>query len=214
MKKTISIILLLIPFILIVIYWDSLPDKIPMHWNTAGEVDNYSDSKWGIIVLPVINLITFLFLFIVPKIDPKGNFSQFLKTYWTIINILMLFFLLIFMLVLYLSLGYEFNQALAIHSALYALFMLLGNFFGKLRPNYFIGIRTPWTLENEGVWKKTHKMAGVLWVTASLSMLTFNFIFPEIGKALFIPYIITIVAIPVLYSFIAFKQSSIQEPQN
>ncbi|MEL6556766.1 MAG: SdpI family protein [Bacteroidota bacterium] len=214
MKKILSIVFLIVPFILIAWYWNELPDSIPMHWNAAGEIDRYSDSKWGIVVLPVINLFTFLLLFIVPKIDPKGNFSQFLKTYWTIINILMLFFMLLFMFMLYASLGHEFNQSMVIHSALYILFLLLGNFFGKLRPNYFIGIRTPWTLESEEVWKKTHRMGGVLWVTSSVFMLIFNFIFPDIGQQLFIAYVIVISIIPVAYSFIAFRQLSAKETQN
>lgn len=211
MKKIISILLLIIPFILIAVYWQDLPDKIPLHWNAAGEVDKYSESRWGIFVLPGLSLLIFLFLFIVPKIDPKGNFGQFLKTYWTILNILMFFFLIIFMLVLYVSLGYEFDQAFFIHSALYVLFMLLGNFFGKIRPNYFIGIRTPWTLENEEVWRKTHKMAGVLWVVFSLLMLLLNFIWPEIGEKLFIPYVLVITLVPAVYSFFVFKNLSVNK---
>lgn len=211
MKKIISIVLLVIPFILTVIYWNDLPDQIPLHWNASGEIDKYSDSKWGILVMPGLSLLIFLFLFVVPKIDPKGNFGQFLQTYWTIMNILMLFFLLIFMLVLYVSLGYEFDQSLVIYSAICVLFLLLGNFFGKIRPNYFIGIRTPWTLENEQVWKKTHKFGGVLWVVTSLLMLLIIFILPEVGRSIFVPYVLLIALIPAVYSYIVFKNLSVKE---
>jgi len=214
MKKLISFALLIIPFILIVIYWSELPDNIPMHWNVDGEIDRYSDSKWGIIVLPVVSLVTFLMFFLVPKIDPKGNFSQFINTYWMIINILMLFFLLLFMLILYVSLGYQFNQSMFIHNALYVLFMLLGNYFGKIRANYFIGIRTPWTLENEEVWRKTHRMAGVLWVVSSLLMLTINFVYPDYSFRLLIPYLLLIVLIPTIYSYMVFRKLKLNETQN
>ena len=206
MKKIFSMVLVAIPFILLLIYWGDLPEQIPMHWNAAGEIDRYSESKNGILVLPCVGLGVFLLMLVLPKIDPKGNFAQFINTYWTLINILLTFFLVLFVLVLVISLGIEIDQRMILHGSITILFLLLGNYFGKLRANYFVGIRTPWTLESEEVWKKTHRMAGVLWVVLSLAMLPVAVLLPELSSQLFLPYVLTLVLVPTGYSFLVHKK--------
>ena len=213
MKKIVSFVLVAIPFLLLLIYWADVPDQVPMHWTAQGEIDRYSESKNGILVLPCVGLGLFLLMFVFPRIDPKGNFAQFINTYWTIMNILLTFFLILFILTLMISLGSKIDQRMILHTSITVLFLLLGNYFGKIRANYFVGIRTPWTLESEEVWKKTHRMAGVLWVTVSVVMLPICMLFPAVSSKLFLPYVLTLAFVPTVYSFIIHKKLAKETPQ-
>ena len=197
-------LLLILPFILIAIYWDQLPDKIPIHIDINGEIDRYSESKAGIFLLPVINVLTFLLLIAVPFIDPKKKIAQFAKTYDKLKLILIAFLTVLFLAFFSMALGYK-----TVHLAEYIIlffFMILGNYMSKMRPNYFIGVRTPWTLESEEVWIKTHRLTAYLWTLASLIMLVLRFLIP--GKSfgpLLIVYIIVIALVPIIYSYVLYK---------
>ena len=93
-------------------------------------------------------------------------------------------------------------------SGVLILFMVLGNYFGKLRPNYFVGIRTPWTLENETVWLKTHRLGGKVWVYGSLIMLIAKFLLPmePFFIFIFIGFTLIIALIPIVYSYLLYKK--------
>jgi immunity protein, SdpI family len=204
----ISVIILLIPFILIFLFWNDLPDQIPMHWNIQGEVDSYGSKLFGIMALPIFNIILFIGLLFVPKIDPrKENFEFFTSTFRIIVlgvNVLML---ILFLLILATSLGYELNIGMIVIYITLLLFLILGNLMSKLRSNYFLGIRTPWTLDNEEVWRRTHRLAGHIWVWATIPMFLIAAVTPlNILVFIYGAYIALIALVPIIYSFIIHKQ--------
>jgi len=204
---------ILAPLVLIAARWNDYPDKIPTHWNAKGEVDDYG-GKWAVFLSPMINAGTYLLLLLLPKIDPrKKNYALFSGTYRIFrLSLAFLFSLLGFVTCLF-SLGYHINVGLIIQLAVVGLFFILGNQFGRIRPNYFIGIRTPWTLNNEDVWMRTHRFAGKIWVISSLVMAVLILVIP--GKwsgAAFILYVIVIAFIPVFYSWKIHQQLAKENP--
>lgn len=200
-------IVILVPLVLVLVKWSAFPDKIPMHWNLEGEVDRYG-GKWGLFLSPMINFGVYLLMIFIPRFDPRRrNYDLFGGAYW-IMRILIATMLSVFGVVTALaSLGVSLNVGLIVESSCIGLFLLLGNLFGKIRPNFFVGLRTPWTISSEEVWMKTHRLAGKLWVIGSVIMLPLLFLLPaKISFIAFIVYISVLVIVPVVYSWKIFRE--------
>ncbi|MEO5776418.1 MAG: SdpI family protein [Flavobacterium sp.] len=212
-KKEIPFIsIALLPFIYLAYIWNRLPEKVPMHWNASGEIDDYGNKKELFFMLLLVVGLPYLILLVIPNIDPK----QKLKTMGNKLNNLR-FILSLFMSALAIFILYSAQQQTSNPGLILAivglLFAFLGNYFKTIKPNYFIGIRTPWTLENEEVWKKTHLLAGKMWFVGGLLM-AMTFVLPEplnIYTFLGITGIISV--IPIIYSYLEFKKLKNQQQQ-
>ncbi|MCB0843280.1 MAG: SdpI family protein [Bacteroidetes bacterium] len=206
-RNWLALTLAVLPFFIIIALWDRFPEEIPMHWNAKGEIDGYG-SPASLFLTPIITLFTMAIVWLVPLLDPKKNVQHFQKTLDMIVLALAAFFLLVFIGIISASLGYEFDMGNVILSGVLILFIVLGNYFGKLRPNYFVGIRTPWTLENETVWLKTHRLGGKVWVYGSLIMLIAKFLLPmePFFIFIFIGFTLIIALIPIVYSYLLYKK--------
>jgi uncharacterized membrane protein len=206
-REWIHWIAILAPVIFILIRWNDFPEKVPMHWNAAGEVDDYG-RKASVFMVPGIALAIYLLLLFIPRIDPrKKNYDLFSGAYFTIRLALSLFMGMVSVVITLASLSYKIDAALIIIVGVLLLLLLLGNVFGKIRPNYFVGIRTPWTLNNEEVWMKTHRFTGKIWVAATLVMLVLIWFIPMQTFAMaFIPYILLMVIIPFVYSWKIYRE--------
>jgi len=199
-------IALLAPFVFIAIYWDQFPEQIPTHFGLDGKPDDYGGKAFGLLLLPLLNLGMYFFFLVIPKIDPsRAKFALFLDKFRIIRLILHLFFCFVFFLVAVYSLGVAFNLSTVLLYGMLVLFLLLGNYMGTVRHNYFVGVRTPWTLANETVWTKTHRLTGKLWVFSSLAMMV---LLPFVSNPdyIFLPYLLLITIIPVAYSYIEFRK--------
>ncbi|MEZ4775495.1 MAG: SdpI family protein [Bacteroidia bacterium] len=201
-----TLVVAILPFILLALFWNRLPGQVPLHWNVNGEIDNYGP-KATLVIFPFITFSVVVLLWAVPFIDPKKKGEYFQPTLNTLGLVLAAFMLFIFILILVSSLGYKKDISSFVIIGVLLLLMIIGNYFGKLRPNYFVGIRTPWTLEKEEVWIKTHRFAGVLWVFGSLCMIVLTLFMPREAFAyVFIPFIILISTAPLIYSYIIYKK--------
>jgi uncharacterized membrane protein len=140
---------------------DILPEEFPMHWNYRGEVDRYMAKEKGIYILPFLTLGLTLFFPLLQKIDPrKEKYQQFRKP-WEIFQLLfVVFFAYIYFISLYIALHPDLSMNTFMLSGIGVLFIVLGNYMGKIRQNYFVGIKTPWTLHNEMIWNKTHRLGA------------------------------------------------------
>ncbi len=207
-REWLQLLLLALPFIAIPFVWSHLPEQMPTHWNLEGEPDDYSHKAFGLLLLPVLNIFTTALLFGLPYIDPRReNFELFANTMRSFRLLFTTFMLVVFGSIVAAGLGYDFAIERVICVCLILLFLVLGNMFGKVRSNYFVGIRTPWTLENPEVWRRTHRMAAVLWVAASVIALPAPILFD--GVALFtimMVYIGTITFVPLIYSLVTFRK--------
>lgn len=208
LKKELPIMaIVILPFIYLAYIWKELPVKVPMHYTINGEIDRYGD-KLGLIVISILLpvLIYGIFL-IVPKIDPKGKLKLMGNKLQAIKVLLTTFMSILALFIIYSAK----NQSLAnpnyILLLMGILYIILGNYFKTFKTNYFIGIKTPWTLENETVWKKTHKLGGIMWFIGGIIIVLSSMILdnqPNLILFLVITGIITIV--PIVYSYLLFKK--------
>lgn len=184
-----------------------LPEKVPTHWNAAGEIDGWGTAFQGAFMMPLIFLGVFLLLIILPKVDPKKkNYALMGKAYSTMVLVILIFFSLLYYGTLGAALGYFDGFPSLVQIAVGALFVVIGNYMGKLKHNYFMGIKTPWTLASEEVWYRTHRMAGPFWVIGGFLFMLMSFV-PEgfMTKGILI-IIFGLVAIPTGYSYVIYKR--------
>lgn len=208
LKKELPIIgIVLLPFIYLAIIWKSLPEKVPTHWNYKGEVDHWGDKYSLIILLFLMPVLIYGVLLIIPKIDPKKRLDLMGGKYYQLKFILVLFMSILSLFIIYITKNQSLSSPNLIFALIGVLFMVLGNYFKVIQPNYFIGIRTPWTLENKEVWRLTHVLAGKYWMIGGGLILLSSLIIPSaISAYFFLPIIIIITVIPVVYSYFKFKE--------
>jgi len=208
LKKELPLIaIVLLPFLYLAYIWNQLPEKVPMHWNIKGEIDRYGD-KIELIIIPILlPLLVYVIFLVVPKIDPKNNLNKMGNKLHTIKVLLTTFMSILALFIIYSAKNQSFTNPNYIVLLIGILYIILGNYFKTIKANYFIGIRTPWTLENETVWKETHKLGGKMWFIGGIIVVLTSLILdkkPNFIIFLIITGIITI--IPIVYSYIIFKK--------
>lgn len=166
MKKHLFIIILIAcSYVLSLLAIPFLPDEVAIHWNVAGEADGFTNKWWGALLFPIfLTGIVSLILFL-PKVDPrKENYEKFEKVYRIFLHVFVLFLFSIHVVTLAYNIGIPVQVDVVVPIGVGVLFIALGNYMPKIKQNYFFGIRTPWTLENEEVWQKTHRVGGKVFV--------------------------------------------------
>jgi uncharacterized membrane protein len=152
-----------------VLCWPYAPDHIPAHWNFQGQVDRYGGKFEGLLLLPLVALGLYGLLRVLPAFDPgKENYRTFLGAYDAIRLTVTLFLAAIYTVGVLTAFGYHVNMTTVVGLAMGVLFLVLGNVMGKIRPNWFVGVRTPWTLSSKLSWTKTHRLAGWLFILMGL----------------------------------------------
>lgn len=195
----------LLPFAYLAYLWNRLPAQVPMHWNASGEIDRYGNKQELVLILVFMIGITYFLFLVIPKIDPKQKLQNMGSKLHDFRLILTVFMTALTLFILY-SVQKEKSDPSFIIVIIGLLFTFLGNYFKTLKPNYFIGIRTPWTLENEDIWKSTHVLGGKLWFVGGLVM-ALTFLLPgEIRVYTFLGITAVITIIPVVYSYLQFRK--------
>lgn len=206
-KEWYVLVLLLVPFAVSAYLWNDLPDIVPTHFNAAGEADDWGPKWINAILIPSIGIVTYLMLVFLPAIDPKKKIQAAQKPIAAIRLFMSVFMVGIYAFVMSSSMGSTINFGIYVQTGVGALIFIVGNYINSVKPNYFIGIRTPWTLESPEVWKRTHRLGSKLWIVGGLIMM----IFPWFGFAsatlYFTIIMVSILAgIPLVYSYIIFKK--------
>lgn len=154
-------------FVIGALLYPQLPAEMPSHWNIRGQVDGTMPKPWGVYLLPLVTLSVYLLLLVLPRIDPKrANYREFAGAYRAFRLVLIVFMASLYGVVLASALGYALPVDRLVQAGVGLLFAVFGNFLGKVRHNYFVGIKTPWTLADADVWRTTHRFAGKVWVAA------------------------------------------------
>jgi uncharacterized membrane protein len=153
-------------FLMAALSWTSAPDRIPVHWGLEFQPDRYGGKFEGLLLMPMICLAAYVFLLLVaPRIDPgRANYPRFAGTTAVIRIALVAFMAGVYALVQLWIRGIEWSLGILLPLMLGVLFIVLGNLLGKVRPNWFIGIRTPWTLASKVAWSRTHRLGGWLFI--------------------------------------------------
>lgn len=207
-KEWYVIILLIIPFGVSAYFWNDLPELVPTHFNIYGEADDWGPKWINAIMLPAIGLGTYFLLIFLPFIDPKKRIESRQKPIAAIRVILSLFMIGLYAFIMAKSLGNEINIGNYINVAVGLLILILGNYMSSLKQNYFIGIKTPWTLENEDVWKKTHRLTAKIWTVGGLILVIIPFTITNqiLYWSIFGALLSILVLVPVIYSYVIFQK--------
>lgn len=200
-------ILCLLPTVIGLIIYNRLPSELPIHFDINGVADNYASKDITIFGLPLFFIFINFIIYFAIKYDPKNkyqnNFMMKFPLYFVVIleNIIIPFVYMI-------GLGYEIDISNIVMIPIIILFIIIGNFLPKCKQNYTIGIKLPWTLNDERNWHKTHRLAGFIWVGLGILSLIFFFILPrEIFTIIFIIFTIIMVVVPIIYSFILYHKT-------
>jgi uncharacterized membrane protein len=208
LKKELPIIgFVLLPFIYLAYLWNSLPEKVPMHWNYKGEIDDWGTkySLLGLIFL--LPVLTYVLMLVIPKINHKKRIELMGGKYYQIKFVLVGFMSVLAIYIIHSSNSQTLSSPSIVLVLIGLLFMALGNYFKVIKQNYFLGIKTPWTLESEEVWKLTHILAGKLWIVGGLLIVIFSLVIPEdINFYLFIIITAIITIVPIVYSYLIFRK--------
>jgi len=204
--KIIPFLLVIISFIVAFIISPHMPYMMASHWGISGQVDGYMSKVSGLYFLPVLMLLMYVLLRFLPTFDPyRHNFSQFEKHYDNFMIVLFCFMLYIYGLTLVWNLGYRFNMIQFLVPALSTLFFFTGHLIANTKMNWFVGIRTPWTMNNPKVWQKTHAIGGKLFKLVGLISLI-GVLLPDFAfYLLLIPLLFTVVFVFV-YSYVLYSR--------
>ena len=166
LASIIVLVLIILALLAGALLWNRLPDQMASHWNANDQVDGTTPRFWGVSLMPLVTLGMFALFLILPAIDPlKANIAKFRGTFNLFIVLLVVFMLYIHMLTLVWSLGYQnFRMSAAMLPFMGVLFIFIGYMLRQAKRNFFIGIRTPWTLSSDSVWDKTHRLGSVLFM--------------------------------------------------
>ena len=166
-------ILIMAMFAAAALSWNGAPDRIPVHWNWRGEVDRYGGRVEGLLAMPLLALGLYLLFRLLPRIDPgRANYPAFAGVYHTIrISVVVLMAVLYALIHLWMR-GLTFDMGMTIGLFVGALLIVIGGLLGKIRPNWFMGIRTPWTLTSKNAWIRAHRLGGWVFVVAGILLLS------------------------------------------
>lgn len=193
--------------------YPQLPPTVATHWNLRGTADGFSSRAMAVSIIPaVILLMTGLFN-VLPKLDPRGdNYSKFIGTYWLIANAVIVFMLVAHGMIIATGLGYSVKIDRLMPIGVGVLFIVLGNYLTRVEPNWFVGIRTPWTLSSDTVWRKTHRTGGWLMVLGGLVIAACAFLPHGAFLPLLIAAILIMSVIPIVQSYVLWKREKHDRP--
>lgn len=211
-RTTTIIVLILIAAATIagLLLWDQFPEQMASHWNENDQVDGYMPKFWGVFLMPLVTLGMFLLFLVIPNIDPlKANIAQFRDTFNLFVAFIIGFMIYVHALTLLWNLGYTgLRLSQAMLPAMGLLFIVIGSLLRKAKRNFFIGIRTPWTLSSDYVWDKTHQLGAILFVVSGVlaviggffgGMVAFWMLFvPLIGSTIFL----------LVYSYVLYQRET------
>ena len=193
-------------YILALALYPQMPAQMATHWNAQGVADGFTSRFWGMFLLPFIVTGVALLLWVVPFIDPrKENIARFRTYYDWFVVFFLLFMLYVDVLTLLWNLDYRFNMTQMIIPGIGVLFLFIGVMVRHAKRNYLIGIRTPWTLANEEVWDRTHRLGG--WIFTGAGVLSFaGIFFPDQAIWILLGALLVAVVVTVIYSWWVFQK--------
>ena len=206
-KKNLKVLILttvvmLLPIFAGLILWNQLPEQMPTHWNASGEVDGWSSKPFAVFVLPLIMVAAQWLCMLGTAADPKkNNHSE--KVLHLILWIVPALSVVLHAVTYATALGYAVPIEVVMPVLIGLIFTIIGNYMPKCKQNYTIGIKIPWTLDNEENWNRTHRFAGWLWTFCGIAIMCTGFFG---GFWVFLPVTLLMVLAPVIYSYVLHKK--------
>ena len=204
--QIISLLIIVAAFVVGAYYYNQFPEQVASHWTVRGQADDYMPKFWGLFLMPLVMLGLYLLFLLLPKIDPlKKNVYKFKQYYFAFVSLVLVFLLYIHVLIILWNKGLRFDMNYPLVPAFGLLFLFLGIIMHKIKRNWFIGIRTPWTLSNEKVWEETHRFGGKLFVIAGI-ITCLGVLWPSAAIYFIMIPIIFVSLASVTYSYIVYTK--------
>ncbi|MED2944792.1 SdpI family protein [Bacillus swezeyi] len=206
MKKHIfSLSIILANLLMWAIAYPHISDQVPIHWSSSGEVDRYASKMEAMLTMMGLLVFLYIMMILTPKLDPRRkNYQLFSKTYHLLINAMLLLFFLINLLVVMTGLGYDLPTGSIVPVLVGILLIVIGNYLPRVRSNFFFGIKNPWTLSSDAIWKKTHRFAAKVFTAAGL-LIAADGLF-SISEGMMLPIILITVFAPYIYSYVLYRK--------
>jgi uncharacterized membrane protein len=190
-----------------IIAFPQLPDQVPIHWNLKGEADGFATKINAMLYTLGIMVLVYVSMAFLPKVDPrKLNYKYFSKSYNIMMNVLLGVFFVVNLFVIINAIGYDVPISTIGPLVIGIIFLVLGNYMPQVRSNFFIGIRTPWTLSSDEVWKKTHRAASKIFFFGGLVLMATTFASDNWKETVFIVVITITIIAPYLYSYYLYRK--------
>jgi len=207
MRKWLPLLIVLAAVITSAAVYPHLPARVPTHWNGAGEPNGYSGRFWGAWLIPFFLVGMWAIMWILPAIDPRGaNYAKFQTAFEAIIIALMLFLAALHVVALRAALGHPAHMERIVPLGVGILLVVIGNLLPRARPNWFVGIRTPWTLSSDRVWEKTHRLGGKLSVAGGLIIIIAGILVSQWAHIVLIVVMLAITLGVMVYSYLEWKR--------
>ena len=210
-SMAIAISILLIPWIYLVKVYSSLPKIVPIHFGGDGKPNGYGDKSTlliGVLVISLVGLGVFFLLRNIKRIDPKKNAQNNPATFNKIAMAVVIFLTALSIIIISSTVHGSFYATTLLMPLMGIFFAFIGNIMFSLKPNHFVGIRVPWTLENDENWRKTHQIAGKVWFAGGLVLTIASLLSGQrFHQFLFFAIVAVMVLVPVIYSFTEFKKN-------
>lgn len=204
--------LLILLFTVVLSAWayNKLPDLVVSHWNFYGQADDWSQKGFQTFLFPSLLVFMYILFRVLPKFDPMGErYQEFAGIYLTMRNTILFFLFIVFTVTTFANLGYAINIGATISGAVGLLMIILGTYFRKIKRNFFVGIRTPWTISSEYVWNETHRLGSYLFIIWGLGLILAPWLAPVAAFFILFGGIIAIVASLFIYSYWLYKKEKV-----
>ena len=207
MRKWIPLLIVGAAFIASAVVYPRLPETMPTHFDMSGQPNGWSSRLFGAWIMPLFLLFMWGLVRVLPAIDPRGdNYAKFGGAFEGIIVSIMLFMLGIHIVVLRASLGHPVAMQHVLPVGIGVLFIVIGNLLPRARPNWFVGIRTPWTLSSDRVWEKTHRFGGRLFVAGGVIITVAAFASAKWSQVVLVTVTTLCAATVLIYSYLEWKR--------
>ncbi|MCO5947069.1 SdpI family protein [Mucilaginibacter flavidus] len=204
-----ALVVWVLPAAYLATVYEALPAIVPVHYGISGKVDRYGDKSEMILLAGILlftALLVYLLLKFLPAIDPKKQVKVGEETFRKIGFAVVLFLSALNIAIIFATVHHGFAIDKLILPLAGLFFAFMGNVMNSIKPNYFAGIRTPWTLESEDNWRTTHRLAGRLWFVGGIVVTIATLLLPAtLSTIVFIGSIAVLTLVPVTYSYIYFK---------
>lgn len=204
--KYIPALIIIASFVIAWIVYPQMPTQLASHWGINGQVDDYTSKSFGLYFIPCLSLGLYFLLLMAPKFDPyKKNFEQFQHYYQLFTFLIIGFLFFVYIATIIWNQGYQFNMIQVLSPGFSIIFYYAGVLSSHTHRNWFVGIRTPWTLKNDNVWRRTNQLGGRLFkLTALITLL--GLIWPSLAIYFLLVPILISVAIIFGYSYYIFRK--------
>ena len=210
MRKSEIIVLgiILLSFIIGIYFYPQVPEKVASHWNAQGQVNGYMSKFWGLFLMPLISVGLFLLFITIPKIDPlKHNIEKFRRYYDGFVVLMIAYLFYVYLITIFWNIGIRLSINQLLVPAIGILFYYSGVLIENAKRNWSIGIRTPWTLSNDIVWEKTHKIGGKLFKIAGVIAFVGVFFQNYVIFLVLVP-VISVAVYTIIYSYFEYQKET------